>query len=167
MTDLDMSQLQRRLKRKAAANSFASASAAAFPRRRSGDCRSPTKSSAATRPIRWLTSKNTPDAPRDSAAPHIVAEAVTAGARLPRHKGFEATRPPDLSNAQWQAALRGLQTFVAGGWGDQAEALGWTRDELYRAPELWARADLCGAALLVGANEVIAVTPTEIRIKTA
>ena len=63
--------------------------------------------------------------------------------------------------------MRGLQQFVAGGWADQAEVAGWTRNELYRAPELWVRADLCGAALLIGANEVIAVTPTEIRIKTA
>jgi hypothetical protein len=92
---------------------------------------------------------------------------VTAGARVPKYKGFSATRPPDIAEDHWQAAMRGLQQFVAGGWADQAEAAGWTRNELYRAPELWVRADLCGAALLIGANEVIAVTPTEIRIKTA
>jgi hypothetical protein len=91
---------------------------------------------------------------------------VTAGARVPKYKGFAATRPPDIAEDSWQAALRGLQAFVAGGWAEKAEALGWSRDELYRAPELWVRADLCGAALLIGANEVIAVTPTEIRIKT-
>ena len=64
---------------------------------------------------------------------------MTAGARLPRRKGFEATRPPDVSDARWQAALRGLQAFVTGGWGDQAERLAWPRDELFRVPELWAR----------------------------
>jgi hypothetical protein len=63
--------------------------------------------------------------------------------------------------------MRGLQQFVAGGWGDQAEAAGWTRDELFRVPELWSRVDPCGAALLIDDNEVTAVTPTEIRIMTA
>jgi hypothetical protein len=91
---------------------------------------------------------------------------VTAGARLPRRKGFEAARPPDISDARWQAALRGLAAFVTAGWGDQAEAAGWTRDELYRAPPLWARVDLTGVALLVGGNEVVEVTPTEIKVKT-
>ena len=91
---------------------------------------------------------------------------MTAGARLPRHKGLEVARPSDASDAQWQAALRGLQRFVAAGHGDQAEAAGWSRDELYAAPPLWARVDLTGAALLVGDNAVVAVTPSEIRIRT-
>ena len=91
---------------------------------------------------------------------------MTAGARLPRRKGFEATRPPDASDDRWQAALRGLSAFVAGGWADQAERLGWTRDELFRVPELWSQIHLTGAALLIGDSEVIEVTPTEIRIRT-
>jgi hypothetical protein len=92
---------------------------------------------------------------------------MTAGARLPRRKGFEAARPPDVSDARWQAALRGLQAFVARGWGQKAEALGWTRDELFAVPKLWSRIHLTGVALLIADNEVTAVTPTEIRIKTA
>jgi hypothetical protein len=92
---------------------------------------------------------------------------VTAGARLPRRKGFEAIRPTDVSNDRWQAALRGLQAFVAGGWGQKAEAAGWSRDELFRVPELWSQVHLCGAALLIGDNEVTSVTPTEIRTKNA
>ncbi len=92
---------------------------------------------------------------------------MTAAARAPRHKGFEAKRPPDISDARWQAALRGLQSFVAGGWAERAEAAGWTRDELFAAPQLWSQVHLIGAALAIGDNEVIAVTPTEIRIKTA
>jgi hypothetical protein len=91
---------------------------------------------------------------------------VTAGARLPRRKGFEAARPPDVSDDRWQAALRGLSAFVAGGWADQAERLGWTRDELFRVPELWSQIHLTGAALLIGDREVIGVTPNEIRIRT-
>ena len=91
---------------------------------------------------------------------------MTAGARLPRRKGFEATRPPDASDDRWQAALRGLSAFVAGGWADQAERLGWTRDELFRVPELWSQIHLTGAALLIGDREVIGITPNEIRIRT-
>ena len=91
---------------------------------------------------------------------------MTAGARVPKYKGFAATRPPDIAEDRWQAALRGLQDFVAGGWAEKAEAAGWSKDELYRAPELWARVDLCGAALAIGDNEVIGVTPTEIKVKT-
>ena len=92
---------------------------------------------------------------------------MTAVARQPRRKGFAATRPPDISDARWQEALRGLQAFVAGGWGEKAEALGWPRDELYRAPPVWSRVDLCGAALLIGDDEVTEVTASEIRIQTA
>jgi hypothetical protein len=92
---------------------------------------------------------------------------VSAGARWPRRKGFEATRPPDVSDARWQAALRGLQAFVASGWGDRAEAAGWTRDELYAVPKLWSRVDLTGVALLIADDEVVEVAPTEITVKTA
>jgi hypothetical protein len=92
---------------------------------------------------------------------------MTAAARLPRRKGFEATRPPDVSDARWQEAMRGLAAFVAGGWGDQAEAAGWTRDALFRVPELWSQIHLTGAALLIGDHEVVEVTPGEIRIRTA
>jgi hypothetical protein len=92
---------------------------------------------------------------------------VSAGARWPRRKGFEATRPPDVSDARWQKAMRGLAAFVAGGWADQAERLGWSRAELYAAPPLWSRADLTGVALMIGDNEVTGVTPTEIQIRTA
>lgn len=91
---------------------------------------------------------------------------MTAGARLPRRKGFEAARPPDVSDDRWQAALRGLSAFVAGGWADQAERLGWTRDELFRVPPLWGRGDLAGAALLTGDNEAVGVTADAIKIKT-
>jgi hypothetical protein len=92
---------------------------------------------------------------------------MTAGIRLPRHKGLEVARPPDASDAQWQASMRGLQAFVGAGWAEKAVALGWTRDELFATPPLWSRVDLCGVALLVDDNEVIAVTPDAIKIKTA
>jgi hypothetical protein len=92
---------------------------------------------------------------------------MTGGARLPKHKGFEARRPPDVSDARWQTALRGLQRFVANGHGGRAEALGWSHDELYRVPKPWSQTSLTGVALLVGDNEVVEVTATEIGTKTA
>jgi hypothetical protein len=101
---------------------------------------------------------------------HAVAAenpAVTAGARWPRRKGFEAKRPPDVSDARWQAALAGLQQFLAGGWGEKAERLGWPRDELFAVPKLWSQIQLTGVALLIADNEVTEVTPGEIRIRTA
>jgi hypothetical protein len=63
--------------------------------------------------------------------------------------------------------MRGLQAFVGAGWAEKAAALGWTRDELFAAPPLWSRIDLCGAALLIGDREVVGITADEIRIKTA
>jgi len=48
----------------------------------------------------------------------------------------------------------------------EAERLGWPKDELYAAPPLWARVDLCGAGLLIGDREVGAVTAEALRIKT-
>jgi len=63
--------------------------------------------------------------------------------------------------------MRGLRTFLATGRADEALRLGWTKDELFRVPPLWARVDLCGAALLIGDREVVGITPTEIRIKTS
>jgi hypothetical protein len=80
---------------------------------------------------------------------------------------LRAPRPPDVADAHWAAALRGLEAFIAAGHGAEAERLGWTRDELYRLPELWSQIHLCGAALLIGDREVIGITPSEIRIKTA
>ena len=80
---------------------------------------------------------------------------------------LRAPRPPDVTDAHWAAALRGLRAFIAAGHGDEAERLGWPRDELYAVPPLWSRVDLCGAALLIGDREVIGITSTEIRIKTA
>jgi hypothetical protein len=63
--------------------------------------------------------------------------------------------------------MDGLWVFLAAGYGAEAERLGWPRNELYAAPPLWSRADLCGAALLIGDREVVNISLTEIRIKTA
>ena len=43
---------------------------------------------------------------------------------------------------------------------------GWTADELYRVPPVWARVDLTGAALLIADRRVVAVTETSIAIET-
>jgi hypothetical protein len=73
----------------------------------------------------------------------------------------------DIRDAAWEAAIDGLWVFLAAGHGDEAERLGWPKDELFAVPPLWARVDLCGAALLVNDREVVDITSSEIRIKTA
>jgi hypothetical protein len=80
---------------------------------------------------------------------------------------IEEARPDDANDAQWDVAMRGLRTFLATGGADEALRLGWTKDELFRVPSLWARGDLCGVGLLIGDREVVEVTSAEIRIKTA
>jgi hypothetical protein len=79
---------------------------------------------------------------------------------------LRAPRPPDVTDAHWAAALRGLRAFIAAGHGAEALRLGWPKDKLYAVPPLWSRVDLCGAGLLIGDREVIGITPNEIRIKT-
>ena len=59
-------------------------------------------------------------------------------------------------------ARRGLKRFLDEGWGDQATLLGWTVEELYAVPPVWARVDLCGAALLIADRKVVAVTEATI-----
>lgn len=63
-----------------------------------------------------------------------------------------------------RAWIRNAQRFVAGGWGAQAAALGWTEPELFGlcpvAP--WARPDRMGAAWL--GRDVAAVTAECIRL---
>ena len=80
---------------------------------------------------------------------------------------LRASRPPDVGDDRWQTALDGLKAFIANGHGDEAERLGWTRDELFRVPKLWSQISLCGRALLIGDNEVTEVTASRIGIKTA
>jgi hypothetical protein len=72
--------------------------------------------------------------------------------------------PPDVREDRWAQALRGLHRFVVDGWADKATVLGWSKNELYRVPFLWARVDLCGAALLIGDRRVAAVTEASIAI---
>ena len=79
---------------------------------------------------------------------------------------LNAQPPLDCSPQRWATALRGLQHFIGDGWGDQASLLGWTTAELYRAPPVWARVDLTGAALLIGDRRVVAVTEASIAIET-
>jgi hypothetical protein len=76
------------------------------------------------------------------------------------------SRPPDVGKADWEAATRGLRAFLASGRADEALRLGWPHDELFQVPPVWARVELCGAALLIGDREVTEITPAEIRIKT-
>jgi hypothetical protein len=95
--------------------------------------------------------------------PDAVRRRLEAGAEA---EVLRAARPPDVSDAHWEVALRGLRAFLAAGLGAEAEHLGWPKDELYAVPPLWSRVDLCGAALLIGDREVVEITPTRIGIKT-
>jgi hypothetical protein len=76
-------------------------------------------------------------------------------------------KPADVDARPWRRAIEGLESFLFSGWADEALRLGWPHDELFRVPSLWSRVDLCGAALLIGDREVVNITSTEIRIKTA
>jgi hypothetical protein len=90
---------------------------------------------------------------------------VLAGREAAR-TAMNATAPDDCPPRRWAEAQDGLQRFIRDGWGDQAALLGWTAEELYRAPPLWARVDLTGAALMIGDRRVVAVTGTSIAIET-
>ena len=80
---------------------------------------------------------------------------------------LRAPRPPDVNGDRWATALDGLRAFIGNGYADEALRLGWSKNELFRVPELWSQIHLCGVGLLVGNREVVSVTPTEIRIKTS
>jgi hypothetical protein len=80
---------------------------------------------------------------------------------------IEGVRPPDANNVQWDTAMRGLRTFLATGQADEALSLGWPHDELFRVSVLWGQIHLTGAGLAIGDREVINISSTEIRIKTA
>jgi hypothetical protein len=88
-----------------------------------------------------------------------------------RHAPFlrevKGAQPVDADNRQWRSAVEGLESFLLSGWADEAERLGWPKDELYAVPPLWSQINLCGAALLIGDRETVNVSSTEIRIKTA
>jgi hypothetical protein len=89
----------------------------------------------------------------------ILAGRETAKAAL------NAQPPPDCSPQRWDTAKAGLQRFISDGWGDQATLVGWTIEELYQVPPVWARIDLAGAALMIGDRRVVAVTGTSIAIE--
>ena len=105
----------------------------------------------------------------------VLALTQGAQARLDlareRHRPFlddvERQRPPDVRDGEWRAAINGLWVFLAAGHGDEAERLGWPRNELYAVPPLWARVDLCGAALAIGDRTVTEITVDAIAIVTA
>jgi hypothetical protein len=85
---------------------------------------------------------------------------------LPLLCDIEEARPPDATDAQWDAAMSGVRAFLASGRADEALRLGWPHDELFAVPPLWANVALCGAALLIGDREVTAVTADKIQIKS-
>jgi hypothetical protein len=113
----------------------------------------------------------------DAHEPAIVkALRPNSGGRSPldlareRHRPLledvDERRPPDVTDDRWQEAIDGLWVFLASGHADEALRLGWSRDELFAVPPLWANVALCGAALLIGDREVTAVTADKIQIKS-
>jgi hypothetical protein len=89
---------------------------------------------------------------------------ILAGREAAR-TAMNATAPDDCPPRRWAEAQDGLQRFIRDGWSDQAALLGWTAEELYRVPPVWARVDLTGAALMTGDRRVIAVTGTSIALE--
>ena len=87
-------------------------------------------------------------------------------AREAAEEVLSASPPTDCPEKRWREATRGLERFLAEGWGDKAALIGWTSEELYRVPPLWSRIDLTGAALLVGYRRVTAVTADNIVIES-
>jgi hypothetical protein len=87
-----------------------------------------------------------------------------------RHRPFlqsiEAAPPPDVRDANWQAAIDGLWVFLAAGHADEALRLGWPPNELFRVPERWSQIHLCGVGLLIGDHEVVEIRADAIRIET-
>jgi hypothetical protein len=76
-------------------------------------------------------------------------------------------KPADATNRQWRDVIEGLESFLLSGWGDEAERLGWPKNELYAVPKLWSQIHLCGAGLLIGDREVVSITSSAIRIKAS
>ena len=74
-------------------------------------------------------------------------------------------QPPDVSNHQWQVAQRGLWAFLFSGQAEKAMRLGWPNDALFGVPPVWARAELCGAGLLIEDREVVEISADAIRVK--
>ena len=87
-------------------------------------------------------------------------------AREAAQVALAAKRPADCPESDWKPARRGLERFIAEGWGDQAALLGWTAEELYCLPPFWSRIDLTGAAWIVGFRRVTAVTADNIVIQS-
>jgi DNA (cytosine-5)-methyltransferase 1 len=83
---------------------------------------------------------------------------ILAGREAARAVINTAEPPPDCSPQRWEVARRGLRRFMKDGWSDQATLRGWTLEELYAVPPVWARVDLCGAALLIADRKVVATT---------
>jgi hypothetical protein len=70
------------------------------------------------------------------------------------------------AQSRWALAVQGLPHFVSLGFGDQACLMGWSKDELYRVPELWSQVHLTGAALLIDDRRVLAITADNIVVAT-
>ena len=88
------------------------------------------------------------------------------GSAAPLLAVMEDSRPPDVTNAAWEVAVRGLRAFLAAGYGAEAERHGWPPDELYAVPKAWGNVATCGAGLLIGDGEVISIASNRIGIRT-
>ena len=89
---------------------------------------------------------------------------ILAGREAAR-TAMNATAPPTARRERWAEAQDGLQRFIRDGWSDQATLLGWTAEELYRVPPVWAGSISPARRLLIGDRRVIAVTGTSIALE--
>jgi hypothetical protein len=118
----------------------------------------------------FIAEIETPPLPADVVAELRAAKPDIMSILTARAAGEEALRsrqPMDCPPARWEAAVRGLERFLAEGWADAAAAMGWTAPELYRLPPLWSQIWLVGAGWLIGDRRVIAVTESNIVIKAS
>jgi hypothetical protein len=78
---------------------------------------------------------------------------------------FGAKRQLGCTELQWDSALLGLHHFLADGWSERAQALGWSEGELFHLPALWSQIRLTGAAWLIGEWNVVEAAAEAITVK--
>jgi hypothetical protein len=88
-------------------------------------------------------------------------------ARQAAEAALMAERPEDCWMHRWSEAQRGLAGFIHDGWGDRAALLGWSPEELYRLPALWAQIHLTGCAWLIGDKKVLMATADHLVIEAS
>ena len=94
--------------------------------------------------------------PKAAKAPkvYVVAPGLAQALRT-----LKARRPERIGDHRWRQAAEDGRAFLAR-WGDQAQALGWTADDLFGLHPVapLARYDVMGLAWLIRGRAVVALT---------